>query len=120
MRRNNALTGQLVGKWMRMRATCSITFAPIFRSRSLIVANSALARGSDFGMADRTVSISQNAAVCSTRRTCIADVHLLAHAAFGLWVWLHRGLEASNYAAWARPTPRLVLNTCVPAQLGLC
>jgi hypothetical protein len=30
MRRNNALTGQLVGKWMRMRATCSITFFPDF------------------------------------------------------------------------------------------
>src|SRR5215470_12136435 len=67
MRRNNALAGQLVGKWMRMRATCSITFAPILRSRPLIVANSARARGSHFGMADRTASISQNAAVCAAQ-----------------------------------------------------
>src|ERR1700746_1277108 len=49
--RNNARSGQLEGKCMRMRAACSITRAPILIRRSRIVANSALASELVFGMA---------------------------------------------------------------------
>jgi hypothetical protein len=61
--RNKRASGKLVGNWMRMRAACSITRAPILNRRSRMVANSAFASGSVFGMASRTASISQYAAV---------------------------------------------------------
>src|ERR1700722_10069620 len=67
--RNNARSGQLVGSWTRMRAMCSITRAPILIRRSRIVANSALASGSVFGIAARTPCINQNAAVWRRNRT---------------------------------------------------
>src|SRR5579859_4612818 len=44
--RNSAPSGQLVGNWMRMRASCSMMRAPILIRRSRMVANSALASGS--------------------------------------------------------------------------
>ena len=43
--RNSARSGHDVGRWMRMRATCSITRAPIFMRRSRMVLNSAFASG---------------------------------------------------------------------------
>src|SRR5258708_3714954 len=61
--RNSRPSGQLVGNWIRMRARCSITRAPILIRRSRMVANSAFASGSVCGMASRTPSISQYAAV---------------------------------------------------------
>src|SRR6267154_5165801 len=67
--RNSAPSGQLVGSWMRMRARCSITRAPILIRRSRMVANSANASGSVCGIAARTPCINQNAAVWSASRT---------------------------------------------------
>ena len=61
--RDNAPSGQLVGSWMRMRAMCTITRAPILMRRCRIVANSHLASGLVCGIAARTPCISQNAAV---------------------------------------------------------
>jgi hypothetical protein len=51
--RNNAASGQLVGRWTRMRAMRSITRAPILIRRSRIVANSAVASGLVRGIAAR-------------------------------------------------------------------
>src|SRR5262245_18665236 len=42
--RKRTRLGQLAGRWMRMRAMCSMTRAPILIKRSRMVANSALAR----------------------------------------------------------------------------
>jgi hypothetical protein len=70
--RNNARSGQLVGSWMRMRAMCSITRAPILIRRSRSVANSQRASGFVCGIAERTQCISQNAAVWSASRTWLA------------------------------------------------
>src|SRR5271154_2025641 len=70
--RNNARSGQLEGRCMRMRAACSITRAPILIRRCLIVVNSALASGLVCGIAARTPCINQNAAVWRTRRTWLA------------------------------------------------
>lgn len=61
--RNSARSGQLVGSWMRMRAMCSITRAPILIRRSRMVANSQPASGLVRGIAARTPCTSQNAAV---------------------------------------------------------
>src|SRR5215469_2556796 len=58
--RNSDRSGQLEGRCMRMRAACSITRAPILIRRSRIVANSALASELVWGMAARTLCISQN------------------------------------------------------------
>jgi hypothetical protein len=57
--RNNAASGQCAAKAMRTRLAVSTMRAAIFKSRARKVANSALASGCGFGMAARTVSISQ-------------------------------------------------------------
>src|SRR5262249_15255669 len=49
----------------------------------------------------------------------VADIDLLTHAAFSVWVRLQRDLEARDHAAWARPTPGLVFKARVTAHLVL-
>jgi hypothetical protein len=56
--RNNSASGQAVAKAMRIRLLVSMTRAAIFKSRSWIVLNSALARSWILGMASRTACIS--------------------------------------------------------------
>src|SRR5437764_6994934 len=57
--RNRSAPGQAAAKARRTRLLVSATRAAIFRSLSLRVANSAVARSRIFGMASRTVSKSQ-------------------------------------------------------------
>src|SRR5690348_11644992 len=69
MLRNRSASGQAAAKAMRTRVAVSVMRAAILSSRARKVANSASASGWSFGMTSRTVSMSQYAAVCSTRRT---------------------------------------------------
>src|SRR5215204_6212646 len=57
--RKRTASGQALAKAMRTRLAVSVTRAATFRSRSLIVVNSALARAWALGMASRTARTSQ-------------------------------------------------------------
>src|SRR5260221_14482561 len=57
--RNRSASGQAAAKARRTRPAVSVTRAAILRSLSLIVVNSAVAKSRGFGMASRTVRMSQ-------------------------------------------------------------
>ena len=65
--------GHAAAKARRTRLAISTTRAAILMSLRRSVANSAFARSRDLGMALRTASISQKAAVWRTRRTWLAQ-----------------------------------------------
>ena len=66
--RNNSASGQFAAKASLIRLPVSLTRTAIFNRRNRIVENSPLASGSCFGMASRTIRISQKAAVCKINR----------------------------------------------------
>jgi hypothetical protein len=57
--RNSAASGQLAANASLTRLVVSLTRTAIFSNRNRMVENSLLARGCGFGMALRTISISQ-------------------------------------------------------------
>src|ERR1051325_9739606 len=76
MWRIKVASGQAAAKARRTRDAISITRAPSFKSRRRMVLNSAVASACVLGIASRSVSISQYAAVCRMSR-----------------IWLARGLR---------------------------
>lgn len=73
MPRNNSASGQAAAKAMRTRVAVLVIRPAILISRMRKVVNSAVASGWGLGIASRTVSISQYAAVCRTKRTWLAS-----------------------------------------------
>jgi hypothetical protein len=89
--RNSAPSGQLASKWMRMRAACSMTRAPILIRRSRMVANSAFASGAARnGVAhgehqpvrngvERKPRVSGTSAACAPHPNARAAVETMGH-----------------------------------------
>src|SRR6266851_7274502 len=73
MWRIKVASGQAAAKARRTRDAISMTRAPSFKSRRRMVLNSAVASACALGMASRTVSMSQQAAVCRISRIWLAS-----------------------------------------------
>ena len=73
MQRIKVASGQAAAKARRTREAISTTRAPSFKSRRRMVLNSAVASACALGIASRTVSISQYAAVCKISRIWLAS-----------------------------------------------